>query len=212
MNDRECLTSLESQIATQLQSPSGDRFDVAFKLPAEAWWETPKGWFPGWFNPLPIFENNEPVVTRGPSDTHKNAADIAYFNWLGMPSSDPQVFGGRDDDKYLCPTDTVIVYAPGPGRIWSSGYDEHGWHVRLDHGSYAGFPLNTFMTHMLKLFVPEHEGADGPFVDAGQPLGVCGAGNTHANHVHFAMYDFSDGSPSMDPTLYLPHFGRIVQP
>lgn len=219
--DREFLLAERERIDQQLKNPPCGEysFDMAIRLPEQPWQDTPQGWFASWYWPLPVFDDQEPVWTGNEFDEEHPGSDLGYLNWQGLPRDLPEVYGGKfpPGNKYYVPTGKVIVRAPGPGRIWFSGNTNYGWTVRLDHGSYVGFPLNTYLTHMSKLFVPTHEGKDGPYIYAGQALGVCGEGGTDRNHVHFEMWDFSMGSQwgrpgtPIDPKLYLPHFGRVVQ-
>jgi len=188
--------------------------------PKKPWWETPLGQFAGFVNPLPMFHGREPIDTGNDFDEEHPAVDLGYENEYKLLKQDPQVYGGADaikTGKYYVPSDVVLVRAPGPGRIWFSGETNFGFTVRIEHSTYTKIPTNTYVTHMSSLLVPEWNGKNGPFVYAGQPIGICGAGPTHANHVHFEIWDFSTGpkwnrpGTPLDPRLYLPHFWTVVQ-
>lgn len=192
--------------------------EMIYRTPSEPWWETPKGRFGGFVNPLPEFKGQMPVDTGNDFDEEHPAVDLGYDNEYKLLKQEPQVFGGLlNVGKYFVPSGVVLVRAAGPGRIWFSGHTKYGWTVRIDHGTYCKIPVNTYVTHMASLLVPEHEGVDGPYVYAGQPLGICGDGDTRANHVHFEIWDFSTGpawnrpGTPLDPRLYLPHFWTVVQ-
>ena len=195
-------------------------FDLAIRLPAKPWYETPMGRFAGFVNPLPVFNGQEPVDTGNDFDEEHPAVDLGYVNQHKLLKQAPQVFGGATTlkvGKFFVPSNSVMVVATGPGRIWFSGKTNYGWTVRIDHGTYCKIPVNSYVTHMSKLLVPEHNGPDGPQLYAGQPIGICGEGGTNANHVHFELWDFSTGpkwnrpGTPLDPRLYLPHFGFIIQ-
>jgi murein DD-endopeptidase MepM/ murein hydrolase activator NlpD len=111
----------------------------------------------------------------------------------------------------------IPTLAIGPGSVWYAKNAYYGYTVKIDHHDYAGFPLVSYYTHMSELLVDEKDnGPDGEYVWAGKPIGIVGAGPTHANHCHIELWDFSRDVPSgrknraMDPSQFLPHFGQVI--
>jgi len=232
-NDREFLEDLDRQLDEQLKTDPCDGCESApggltndgdmavdfAKDPSG----TPKGNFYGWLWPMPYFDDpiggaGYPVITGNEFKPTHLGRDVALFNRLGSTGGPPEYYGGRDDQKYYVPTGKVPMLAMGPGHIWYAGNAEMGWTIKIDHHDWVGFPLVTYYTHMSKLFVPEWDRqAGGLLVQAGQPIGIVGAGPTHANHAHVEFLDFSPGvqpgrvNRAMDPKLFIPHFGTVVR-
>jgi hypothetical protein len=216
--DREFLCDMHVAIEEQLTMPPGVG-DLVLELPQELPTEAPMGQWSGWVSPAPVYQGHEPVLTGNEFDEDHPGRDIAYLNWTGLPSHAPEIYGGPDppDNRYYVPTGTIPLVAPGPGHIWYSKKTSMGWTVRLDHHDWTGLLLNSYVTHMSKLFVPEWDGGGGgPYVYAGQPLGLIGAGPTSANHIHMELWVFGEGKKwdrpgiPIDPKLYLPHWGRLL--
>lgn len=197
--------------------------DLLLRLPVEPATETPKGDFSGWVWPMGVFQDQEPVWTGNSWGPDHWGSDLAYLNWLVdlLPQNYPEVYGGLDGalghNRYFVPTGKIPALAVGPGRVWFAGETEWGWTVRIDHGDHAGILLNSYVTHMSRMFVDPWPGkGGGQPLYAGQEIGIVGEGPTERNHVHLELWEFGVPNPTdrpglpLDPRLYLPHFGRRV--
>jgi murein DD-endopeptidase MepM/ murein hydrolase activator NlpD len=169
----------------------------------------------GWVWPVPITEGRIPKISQGFRD--KNSAkphlgvDIMFPKLpsdanIGPPrGTKPSASGGG----FFVP-EGALIFAAGPGKIWTAGESEFGKHIQIDHGDVPGVGgMNTFYQHLASF---SKEWKRGDEVRAGDVLGVMGGAPNdfpdHLVHLHFETW-FPVRANAKDPVQFLRLWNKI---
>jgi hypothetical protein len=142
-----------------------------------------------WVWPLPRYQGRPPVIADSPSTAleHHHGVDIMYARQRGdaFRAGTPNAARG-----HVMP-DNMVALAASDGAIWSAGASPTGLAIVIDHGPVAR--IATFYAHLAKLLVRDKlPGPGGPYVRAGQPIGIVGHNPldpTRLKHLHFEIWD-----------------------
>lgn len=169
----------------------------------------------GWVWPLPLLEpqwartwgcSRAPVISDGFGEGKRDGGKRAHVGVDLMYKRDKTIskvqaladpYGTR---QFVVPPGTE-VRAAHRGRIWSAGKISVGHFVILDHG--PELPFATYYTHMSDLKVPRVGPSTGNrnqiIVEAGQPLGTCGASPVDPERVVHLHFEVRLGMKRIDP-------------
>jgi murein DD-endopeptidase MepM/ murein hydrolase activator NlpD len=178
-----------------------------------------------WVYPMPILiGGHQPHISSGfaqygvgPNKSRPNhwGCDVMYRRHQGDEGPPVRKDGSRWRGGRMPPTHSpgwycphgVDIVAPGPGTIWSVNLGTNN-NVKIDHHNVPGFgPLCTWYQHMHEIFVEK-----GDEVEAGEVIGIVGAGSTNLIHLHFEFRNYNLGNKRaqtvVNPEPYLDLFTR----